>query len=327
VRKLAWSLGGLVAVVVLVAGLFIGWTLLFRPLARPVTDRTFAATTARLARGRYVVKTVALCIRCHSPNEMHTPAAGTEGSGWVLPLPPDNPSKHRIVAPNITPDIATGIGGWTDDEIGRAVREGLDREGRSFGYTMPSFQYRNMGDEDLAAVVVYLRSLKPIRQTRPRTTYVFPVQFLVRMVPQPVNSPVMPDLSTAAKRGEYLATVATCNSCHTPHDFAGHLMGELAFAGGDVLRLGPEAATGTNLTPDSTGLGGVSADVFHERMRGRKRHGVMPYDQYAGLTEADLDDLYAYLRILPPIRHVVDGAAPETLCRVCKKRHGGGERN
>jgi mono/diheme cytochrome c family protein len=152
--------------------------------------------------------------------------------------------------------------------------------------------------------------------------YVFPVQFLVRLVPQPVTAPVVPDVSTAAKRGGYLAGLATCNGCHTPHDFTGHLIEGLAFGGGDVFRFGGEVATGTNLA----GLRGVTAAQFRERMR-VGRPSVMPYDQYARWTDADLDDVYAYLRGLPEIRHVVDGGAPETMCRVCKKRHGGGERN
>jgi hypothetical protein len=110
------------------------------------------------------------------------------------------------VAPNITPDPFSGIGLWTDDEIGRAIREGADRNGRSFTLMMPSLQYKSMGDEDLASTVVYLRSLKPIRNSLPGRSLVFPVQFLVRTVPQPVTSPVDPDQSTAGKRGEYLVT-------------------------------------------------------------------------------------------------------------------------
>ena len=70
----------------------------------------------------------------------------------------------------------------------------------------------------------------------------------------------------------------------------------------------------------------MSAAQFRERMLVGRR-SVMPYDQYARWTDADMDDLYAYLRGLPEIRHNVDGAAPATPCPVCGKRHGGGERN
>src|SRR3954471_2515228 len=123
-RKVGLALLGLVAALVIAVGFFIGWTLLFRPLIRPVTTKRFDSTPQRLERGRYVGENVAACIRCHSPNDLRKPVPGTEGSGWVLPPPHDNPFKHQIVAPNITPDRDTGIGLWSDDEIGRAIREG-----------------------------------------------------------------------------------------------------------------------------------------------------------------------------------------------------------
>lgn len=331
-RKAVFVLLGLVAFLVVAVGLLIGWTLTFRPLTRPLTDRKFDSTPQRLERGRYIVENVAACIRCHSPNDMRKPVAGTEGSGWILPLPHSNPLKHRIVAPNITPDRDTGIGLWSDDEIGRAIREGVDRNGRSFGYAMPCLQYRKMADEDLASVVVYLKSLAPVRRALPETKLMFPVQFLVRLVPLPVTSVVKRDESTAEKRGEYLAVLATCNGCHSPHDFAGHLMDGLEFSGGDVLRLNPAPVTVPNITPDETGIKRATADSFREMMRtgqweGRMLHPLMPYDQYAKLTDADLNDIYAYLRAVRPVKHFVDVTETATQCRVCKNQHGGGNKN
>src|SRR4051794_12815300 len=103
-RKLGFVLLGLVALLAIAIGLLIGWSLLFRPLTRAVTNRKFDFTPQRLERGRYIVENVAACIRCHSPNAMRKPAPGTEGSGWIFPPPRNNPFKHQIVAPNITPD-------------------------------------------------------------------------------------------------------------------------------------------------------------------------------------------------------------------------------
>ncbi|MEO8597683.1 MAG: cytochrome c [Candidatus Solibacter sp.] len=331
-RKAAFVLLGLVAFLVLASNLLIGWTLVFRPLTRPVTDRKFDSSPERLERGRYIVENLAACIRCHSPNDLRKPLPGTEGSGWILPLPHSNPFKHQIVAPNITPDRDTGIGLWSDDEIGRAVREGVDRKGRSFTYIMPCLQYRKMSDEDLASVVVYLRSLAPVHKSRPTTKLMFPVQFLVRLVPLPITSVVSSDQSSAERRGEYLVALATCNGCHSPHDSTGHLIEGLEFSGGDVLRLDPAPVTVPNITPDETGIKRASAESFREMIRtgqrqGRMLHPVMPYDQYAKLTGADLNDMFAYLRTVRPVKHFVDGTQTATKCRVCKNEHGGGNQN
>ena len=331
-RKVVRALVGLVAFLILTAGLLLGWMMVFRPRIRPLTDRTFDTSLQRLARGRYLVTTVAACIRCHSPNAMRAPEAGTEGSGWVLPTPALNPLKHQIVAPNITPDKETGIGLWSDDAIGRAIREGVDRDGRSFGYAMPCAEYRKMSEEDLASVVVYLRSLAPIRRSLPTTKLIFPVQFLVRLVPEPLTAPVTPDQSSPQERGEYLVAMATCNGCHSPHDFAGHLIDGLDFSGGDVLRMAADSPTAPNITPDATGIQRLTADSFRDLMRtgqlaGRTLHPLMPYQQYAGLTDTDLSDMYAFLSSVKPVKHFVDGSQPPTLCRVCKNQHGGGSRN
>jgi mono/diheme cytochrome c family protein len=331
-RRVALVVLGLVAFLVLAGGLVIGWLLVFRPLTRPVTDRRFDATRQRLERGRYIVENLAACIKCHSPNDLRKPVPGTEGSGWVLPVPHRNPLKHQIVAPNITPDRDTGLGLWSDDEIGRAIREGVDRNGRSFGYAMPCLQYRKMSDEDLASVVVYLRTLAPVRKALPETKLIFPVQYLARLVPLPITSVVKRDQSSAEKRGEYLVALATCNGCHSPHDFAGHLLNGLEFSGGDVLRLDPAPTTVPNITPDETGIKHPTAESFREMMRtgrrdGRMLHPLMPYDQYAKLTDADVNDIYAYMRAVRPVKHVVDVRATATQCRICKNQHGGGNQN
>jgi mono/diheme cytochrome c family protein len=331
-RKVLYTLSGIVVFLGLASGLLIGWMLVFRPLTRPVTGRRFDSTPQRLERGRYIVENLAACIRCHSPNDMRKPVAGTEGSGWALPLRRRNPFQHQIVAPNITPDRDTGIGFWTDDEIARAIREGVDRHGRSFVSVMPCLQYRKMSDEDLASVVVYLKALAPVRNALPKTKLVFPVQFLVRLVPLPVTSVVTRDQSSAERRGEYLVTLATCDGCHTPHDFAGHLLDGLEFSGGEVQTMDSANTTVPNITPDETGIKRVTAELFREMMRsapseGRMPHPLMPYDQYANLTDADVNDIYAYLRTVRPVKHFVDVTAVATQCRVCKSQHGGGSQN
>jgi hypothetical protein len=73
----------------------------------------------------------------------------------------------RIVAPNITSDPETGIGNWSDDAIARAIREGIAAEGSALIPVMPYEHFRHLSDEDLASVVVFLRSLAPAHSDLP----------------------------------------------------------------------------------------------------------------------------------------------------------------
>jgi len=85
-----------------------------------------------------------------------------------------------VVAANITPDRETGIGGWTDGEKIRAIREGVDRDGRVLFPMMPYGNYRLMSDEDVYAVVAYINSLPAVRNPLPATAIKFPVSLLIK---------------------------------------------------------------------------------------------------------------------------------------------------
>src|SRR5262249_11865325 len=138
---------------------------------RPLTDRKFERTPKRLARGRYLVNGIGECFACHGPSDPNLPGwppvRGKEGSGFN-DVSVENPG---VVAANLTPDRETGIGNWTDDMLARAIREGVGHDGRLLRPTaMPYEFYRLMSDEDLASIVVYLRSIPPIRNAlRPAT--------------------------------------------------------------------------------------------------------------------------------------------------------------
>ncbi|HEY0181110.1 MAG TPA: cytochrome c [Dokdonella sp.] len=117
-------------------------------------------------------------------------------------------------------------------------------------------------------------------------------------VPRDSHRTVASDAATLA-RGEYLAHLGNCVACHTTR-------GGVPFAGGRAFALGVGTLYSTNLTPDArAGIGDWSADEFAHAMRnGVSRDGVLypafPYQHFAGLADADLDALYAYLRSLPP---------------------------
>ena len=87
-------------------------------------------------------------------------------------------------------------------------------------------------DRDLASVIVYLRSLPPVHRQQPPTELIFPVRYLIRSAPEPLDAPVgEPDVSTPEKRGKYLVTIAGCADCQTPQDAHGQPIAGLGLAG------------------------------------------------------------------------------------------------
>src|SRR5215468_46851 len=157
---------GISIVLLLILGInfTIGWRPFLGPRKRATTDRKFEATPQRLERGRYLAISLLGCTTCHTPRDFTkhgAPAvAGMDFAGQPINLPG---FPGQIVVSNITPDKETGAGNWTDDQIARAIREGIKHDDTTLFPLMPYMLYKNLSDEDLASVVVYLRSLSPIR--------------------------------------------------------------------------------------------------------------------------------------------------------------------
>ena len=304
------------------------------PKARPLTNRTFDRTPARLQRGSYLVNGELACMYCHSPHDWtkhDAPIrAGLVGAGDLFPeigLP------GRVVAPNLTPDSQTGAGTWTDDMLARSIREGIGHDGRGLFGIMPYNQYRELSDEDVASIVVYLRSLTPVRNPLPQTQIIFPVKYIMLNWPAPVTSAVPPpDLSTQVKRGGYLATLIGCKECHTGVDAHHNPIPGLEFAGGQVLE-GPWGKVASpNLTPDASGIPYYDESLFIQTMRtgyvgAREINQVMPWWAFRNLTDEDLTSIFAYLKTLKPITHRVDNSVPPTLCPLDGAMHGSGDQN
>ena len=313
----------------------IGWRPIIGPAARPLTDRRFEPTPARLERGEYLVRSVAGCLFCHSEIDTSVEGlpvkAGMSGSGRTLVAE----NIPWLTAPNLTSDSETGAATWTDDMIARAVREGIGHDGRTLFPFMPYQNYRHMADEDLAAVVTYIRSLPPVRRTNPATAVPFPVSRLINSTPQPIEGAVpAPDLTTPELRGKYLTTLGSCADCHTPRDDKGQPLAGLDFAGGNILEFAgarpPRAAA--NLTPAPNGIPYYTEELFVEtirtgRVRDRQISDVMPWGHYRRMTDDDLKAIFAFLKTLKPVDHYVDNSLPPTPCAKCNIVHGGGERN
>jgi mono/diheme cytochrome c family protein len=328
--------GFLIVVVLAVVGISftIGWRPFLGPKARPLTDRKFAAAPERLARGKYLAENVANCMACHGPHDWTQHDApmlpGTEGSGAVMP---EAGLPGTVYAPNLTPDPETGAGTWTDDQLARAIREGIGHDGRTLFPVMPYERFREMPDEDLASVVVFLRSLPPVRNPMPKTEIIFPVKYLIRSVPEPVTGPVpAADLSIPVKRGEFLVKMADCQTCHTPPDPHGQPLPGMDFAGGWVFEGAWGKVATANITPDASGISYYDEDLFVQTMRTgyvktRKLSQIMPWSVYRGMTDDDLKSIFAFLRTIKPISHHVDNTETATICPICKFKHGYGEKN
>ena len=304
--------------------------------ARPLTNRTFERTPARLERGRYLLTSAhPPCGMCHSPLEP-TPGGGLQvkegmwlaGRNWT----PDGVAF--LTAPNLTPDPETGIGTWTDDQLARAIREGIGHDGRTLFPIMPYQRFREMSDEDLASIVVYLRSLPPVRNPLPKSNVPFPVKYLINGAPQPVEAPVAADLSTPAKRGRYdVEVLGVCADCHTPRDDQGNQPPNMDFAGGTALTYGDRKVVySANITPAVNGIPYYTEDLFVEalrtgKVRSRPLDDMMPTHYFRNMTDQDLKDIFAYLKTLKPVDHYVDNSLPPTKCPKCGLVHGGGDHN
>lgn len=259
-----------------------------------------AAQSDPVARGRYLVESIAGCGNCHTPKGPQGDLPGMNLAGGVV----IEEAPFRAVTSNITPDPETGIGRWTDAQVVRAIREGIRPDGSLIGPPMPFELYRGISDRDVAAMVAYLRTVPAVRNTVARSEYRIP---LPPAYGPPVTSVPDPPADTAVARGAYLAgPLGHCTECHTPMLEDGRRDWSRRGAGGQPFPGPWGVSVARNITPHrENGIGawtdaqivraitqGISAD-------GRQMFPPMAYSYYARMTPADLADLVAYLRSLP----------------------------
>lgn len=258
-----------------------------------------AQDAALLERGRHLVEVTGACGNCHTPMGPQGPdMTRALAGGNVFDEPP-----FRAVAPNITPDPETGIGRWTDAQIGRAIREGIRPDGRIIGPPMPMGLYRGLSDRDVAAMVAYLRTVPPVRNAVEASVYRIPLPPAygppVTSVPEPADNPVA--------RGAYLANaVAHCMECHTPMVEGRNDFSRIG-AGGMEFRGPWGVSVARNLTPHANGIGGwTDAEIIRAITTGVSQTGrplapPMAFWAYRNMTPGELSDLVSYLRSLPPL--------------------------
>ena len=287
------------------------------PKSRPAQALTAPKTPEAIARGRYLVENVAGCTGCHSPIREDLPGdvavAGRVGAGRDFGGAPG--ATVHIRGSNITPDSTTGIGVWTDGEIVRAIREGVDRDGRTLFPQMPYHTYgQHLGDGEALDIVAYLRTLPAITNDAGRTIVAFPVSTFIRAVPQPVEAspPPAPSPSDKLARGEWLLQMASCHECHDSVDARRQKIDGKALGGGFKFSLGARGyAIAPNISSDTaTGIGSYAdADILNAIEQGKGKDGrdlySMPWSYYRGMTKEDKEDLVAALRRAPAVVNMV----------------------
>jgi mono/diheme cytochrome c family protein len=293
-RKFLRRLGSGVAVVLVLAVVTVALRQ-NRTFDAPYPDIHASADPAVIERGRYLVTGPAFCTACHGEIDL----AG--GPAFRLPI-------GTIYAPNITPDKATGIGEYSDPEIARVLRYGVRPSGR---VTMPFMPFTDICDDDLTAIVSYLRSRPPIGHPVPASDYNVLGRAAKAFVLEP-RGPTKPIRARVARGptveyGEYLASaVANCGGCHTKTSKRTGAPEGVAFAGGSTLesRTSPGTKFVTpNLTPDPTSgrIYAWSEDVFVARFKNAvPTASPMPWNELKNLSEDDLRAVYRYLFSLPP---------------------------
>jgi mono/diheme cytochrome c family protein len=207
VKWLGTTLTGLLALVasVLLGAALFGYWKLNRTYNNPVPQLSVAVTPEHVARGERFAH---LCAGCHAPD---TGAAMT-GRDF---LAESGPPIGDFYAPNLTP---VHLAYWSDGEIVRAIREGVHRSGRSL-LIMPSSFWRTLSDEDVQAIVAYLRSLPAEGSETPPNRLnvlgaVMSLQAPIFAVQPPITEPVVsPPVGPTAAYGAYVSSF-TCEICH-----------------------------------------------------------------------------------------------------------------
>jgi len=266
--------------------------------AEPAPPVSGAAGKDSVMRGEYLAR-AADCVACHSTADAK-PFAG--GRAFATPF-------GELYSTNITSDKQHGIGGWSDDDFLRAVREGIGKEGNLYP-AMPYTSYTAMSRDDVLAIKDYLLSLPPVAQANRVNRIGFPfnqrwsLKFWNLAFFQNKRFQVDQTQSDAWNRGAYLSTaLGHCGECHTPRNLGLAVSDHRAFAGTSI-----EGWLAPNLTPDtSTGLGNWSEEQLlsylktgHAEGRSSASGPMAEVIEHSlqHLSDADLRSMTQYLRSL-----------------------------
>lgn len=260
------------------------------------------AQTDPLARGRYLAQ-AADCEACHTA-EGGKPFAGGR---------PFQTSFGTLYSPNITPDVKTGIGAWTDADFLTAVHQGRNKLGEHLYPAFPYAAYTYLTDQDALAIKAYIFSVPAVNNLAPPNALRFPFNQRGLMAiwallynPDHRFEPVA-DRSLDWNRGAYLAeALGHCGDCHTPRTLLQALNNRRKFAGGIA-----EGWRAYNLTTDAdSGIGSWSQpemeqylETGHSMNRG-SAFGPMAQAVHLSLQNMTASDVHAittYVRTVPAV--------------------------
>jgi mono/diheme cytochrome c family protein len=276
-----------------------------------------------LKRGEYLTLHVSMCLDCHSTRDFSKYSGpvkpGTEGMGGEVFDKDHGGAPGKIYARNITPDAETGIGTWTDDEILRAITQGISKKGDTLFPIMPYAHFNHMAKSDLLSIIAYIRTLKAIKNKVPSRELLVPIS---AVYPAPALAPsvdgnVLPPETDPLKYGAYLVNAGLCSECHTPRTPKGPDFSKM-YAGGFSFNMGSFNVTSANITSDSaTGIGAWNEERFLNKFTNYrdeksysidpgKQNTLMPVSAYAGMKDSDLKAIYAFIHTVPPIKNKVE---------------------
>lgn len=318
-KTLLRIVGGLVALILLVAACGLGYLMFaFPKVPPPQAAVKFEASAERLERGKYLADHVSGCTTCHTPRDWTRFSGPIKpellgAGGEEFPIGPGS----EVYAKNITP---AGIGSWSDGELLRAVTQGVSKDGTSLFPLMPYPHFGAMSDDDVHAILAYIRTLKAIDFTPKQRTLAFPLNLIVRTIPAANTPQQRPSPEDKVAYGKYMINAALCSDCHTPIDAQGQPLPGMDFAGGfEFLETGYRVRS-ANITPDAdTGIGSWTEQQFIDKFKAfenvppavlaeneRPQNTVMPMTAYAGMKREDLAAIYAYLRTIKPVTNRVE---------------------
>lgn len=307
-----------------IAALLLLAVLLFIKFALPNVGElqylSIEPTKSKIERGKYLAHHVCVCIDCHSQRDWDRFSGpllkGTFGMGGEL-FDQRFGFPGSFYAKNITP---WGIGNWSDAEVLRAIASGVSKDGRALFPIMPHPHFGQMDQADLEAIIMYLRTLKPIKNTVPESVADFPMNFIINTIPQPPRFSKRPSVTDAVAYGGYLFNAASCSECHSQQEKGKPIEG-LELAGGFAFPLPSGGVTrSANITQDiDSGIGKWSEAEFVKRFKSYQDsvyvapkvanggfNTIMPWTMYSGMKEADLKAIYAYLKTIKPIPNKVE---------------------
>lgn len=246
-------------------------------------------TQSLVAQGEHLA-VIRGCTDCHG---------GDLGGQTVL----EDPMLGTIAASNLTEGEGGVAAAYSDAELARAIRHGVDYQNRGL-LIMPSHEYFILSNDDVQSLIAYLRSLPAVDHQVPETqlTLLARALFVAGQLPalsaevidHQAAHPPAPDPAASPEYGQYLA--ASCTGCHG-----------IDFSGGPVPGSAPGSPEAANLTPAGA-LGGWSEAGFMETLRtGNTPEGKqldpsnMPWPATAQMTDLELQALWSYLQTVDPV--------------------------